>query len=74
MSRRNEGKTDLNRLKSDREKYLKDSRDKICQLEKILEILKERGFDDSLVQKLYKREIARNKRLTKLVEPDIKGE
>ena len=67
MSRRNEGKTNFSKLKRDREKYLKDSGNRIHQLKKILEILKERGFDDGLVQKLYKREIARNKRLTKLI-------
>lgn len=66
MSRRNEGKTDPKKLNKKRDFLLKDSDNKICQLEEILKILKERRFDDSLVQKLYKRELARNERLRKL--------
>lgn len=67
MSRINTGKTQVERLNYKRKRNLKDSENKLKQLEKILEILREREFDDSLVQKLYKREMSRNKRLRRLL-------
>lgn len=70
MSRKNEGKTNPTQLKKDREKYLKNSENKIEQLKKILGVLKENGVEDSLVQKLYKKEMARKERLTKLSQED----
>lgn len=68
MSRRNEGKTNFSKLKSDREKYLKDSKSRLFQLKICLDVLKEAEVDHDLIQKLYDREKARNIRLTKLLE------
>lgn len=68
MSRRNEGKTSVSKLKSDREKYLEDSKSRLFQLKICLDTLKEAEVDHDLVQKLYDREKARNIRLTKLLE------
>lgn len=68
MSRRNEGKTSVSKLKSDREKYLDDSTSKLFQLKICLDVLHEAKVDCDLVQKLYDREMARNIRLTKLLE------
>lgn len=68
MSRRNEGKTNFSKLKSDREKYLEDSKSRLFQLKICLDVLKEAEVDHDLIQKLYDREKARNIRLTKLLE------
>ena len=68
MSRRNEGKTNFSKLKSDREKYLEDSKNRLFQLKICLDVLKEAEVDHDLIQKLYGREKARNIRLTKLLE------
>lgn len=67
MSRRNEGKTNFSKLKSDREKYLEDSKSRLFQLKICLDVLKEAEVDHDLIQKLYDREKARNIRLTKLI-------
>lgn len=71
MSRRNEGKTNFSKLKSDREKYLEDSKSRLFQLKICLDVLKEAEVDHDLIQKLYDREKARNVRLTKLLEEKI---
>lgn len=71
MSRRNEGKTNFSKLKSDREKYLEDSKSRLFQLKICLDVLKEAEVDHDLIQKLYDREKARNIRLTKLLEEKI---
>jgi hypothetical protein len=68
MSRRNEGKTDLNRLKSDREKYLDKSTSKLYQLKVCLDVLHEQGVDCDVIEHFYKVEERHNKRLTKLIQ------
>lgn len=70
MSRRNEGKTSSSKLKSDRERYLEDSKSRLLQLQACLDVLKEAGVEHDLVRRLYDRELARNARLTKLIEGD----
>ena len=51
------------------QKPLDDSTSKLFQLKVCLDVLHEAKVDCDLVQKLYDREMARNKRLTKLVIP-----
>ena len=68
MSRRNEGKTSFSKLESDRKRYLNESKSRLLQLIDCLNGLKEAGVEHDLVRKLYDRELARNARLTKLVE------
>lgn len=68
MSRRNEGKTDLNRLKSDRVRYLDKSTSKLFQLKVCLDVLHEQGVDCDVIEHFYEVELRHNKRLTELVE------
>lgn len=68
MSRKNEGKTKPDVLYRKREILLKESDNRLLQLEKILQVLKANEVDDSLIRKLHKRELARKARLTKLLK------
>ena len=74
MSRRNEGKTSSNKLKSDRERYLDKSTSKLFQLKVCLDVLHEQGVDCDVIEHFYKVEERHNKRLAKLIESTNKGE
>lgn len=74
MSRKLLGKTSSNKLKSDRERYLDRSTSRLFQLKVCLDVLHEQGVDCDVIEHFYEVEERHNRRLTKLVESNIKGE
>lgn len=73
MSRINTEATKRNTLYK-RERNLDRSTNNLNVIRMVLEDLKEQGIKCPPIKKLYEREMKRNKRLTKLVECNIKGE
>lgn len=68
MSRKNEGKTNAGKLKSDRNRYLDKSTSKLFQLKVCLDVLHEQRVDCDVIEHFYEVEKRHNKRLTKLIQ------